>query len=151
MIMKLYFSYGSNLDLAAMQDRCPQAKVLTPGCLRGFQLAFTWYSNGWSCGVADVVENAQGEVWGLVYSITNGDLAALDRYEGYPRCYGRSLTTIASKDATLENVWVYTVQEKSDFIAPSQSYMEIIKRACVDHNFPDSYARMLDQVPVFEG
>lgn len=141
-----YFAYGSNLDVESMQDRCPHARVLSPGCLKGFRLAFTWHSTGWSCGVADVVESAQDEVWGLVYTLTPADLDALDRYEGYPRCYGRSQTTIQTGKATLENVWVYAVCEKAGFISPSRPYLNIIKLACVDYGFPDAYARMLGNI-----
>lgn len=145
----LYFAYGSNLDVDSMQDRCPQARVLGPGCLKGFRLAFTWHSTGWSCGVADVVESTpEDEVWGLVYQITTSDLDALDRYESYPRCYGRSQATIHTKDATLENVWIYTVCKKAEFISPSRRYLEIIKTACADYAFPDAYARMLKRVKI---
>jgi len=146
-----YFSYGSNLDVAAMQERCPQARVLHPGCLKGFRLAFTWHSHGWGCGVADVVESALDEVWGLVYKISVSDLDALDRYEGYPRCYGRSHATICTEGAALENVWIYTVCQKAEFVAPSRSYLDIIKRACVEYQFPDAYARMVHRIKMVEG
>lgn len=142
----LYFAYGSNLDVVSMQNRCPQARVLSPGCLKGFRLAFTWHSTGWGCGVADVVESEQDEVWGIVYSISTSDLDALDRYEGYPTCYGRSQTTIQTRDTTLDNVWVYTVCKKGDFVSPSRMYLDIMKSACTDYEFPDSYARMLELI-----
>ena len=146
-----YFAYGSNLDVDSMQERCPQANVLGPGCLQGFRLTFTWHSTGWGCGVADVVESTDDEVWGLVYSITTTDLEALDRYEGYPRCYGRSQATIQTRKATLENVWLYTVREKAEFIAPSCLYVDILKRACADYAFPAAYARMLEQIKLIKG
>ena len=146
-----YFAYGSNLDVISMLERCPKAGVLQPGCLKGFRLGFTWHSNGWGCGVADVVKSELDEVWGLVYSITDADLEALDRYEGYPKCYGRSFATIHTKDAMLEKVLIYTVCQKTEFVAPSRTYLDIIKRACVDYAFPDSYARMLKTVKIIEG
>jgi gamma-glutamylcyclotransferase len=44
--MSLYFAYGSNLDVEQMKRRCPESKVLVPGCLRGYRLDFTWRSSG---------------------------------------------------------------------------------------------------------
>lgn len=149
--MMHYFAYGSNLDVAGMQERCPHARALAPGCLKGFRLAFTWYSTGWGCGVADVVESSQDEVWGLVYTITTADLDALDRYEGYPTCYRRSQTTIHTQDDTRENVWLYTVCEKAEFASPSRLYLNIMKRACADYGFPDAYTRMLNNIKVRKG
>jgi len=134
-----------------MQDRCPKARVLGPGCLKGFRLAFTSHSTGWGCGVADVVESEQEEVWGLVYNITTSDLDALDRYEGYPTYYGRSQATIHTRNVILKNIWVYTVCEKTEFIAPSRMYLDIMKSACVEYQFPDSYARMLDRIKLQKG
>ncbi len=141
-----YFAYGSNLDVVDMKARCPQAVVLGPGCLKGFRLAFSTHSPGWGCGVADVVKSKQDEVWGLVYSITASNLDALDRYEGYPTYYGRSRATIHTGESTLQNVWVYTVCEKTECNAPSRQYLDILKRACAEYAFPDSYARMLDGI-----
>ena len=116
--MILYFAYGSNLDASHMQYRCPNAGVPNPGCLKGFRLDFTRYSPKWSCGVADVVESEGGEVWGLVYEITKSDRDALDMYEGHPKRYIRSETTIHTKEEELEKVWMYTVREKAGFPPP---------------------------------
>lgn len=149
--MMRYFAYGSNLDVVSMQDRCPQARVLGPGCLKGFRLGFTWHSTGWGCGVADVVESEQDEVWGLVFNISTSDLDALDRYEGYPTYYGRSQTMIHTGNAVLKNVWVYTVRDKTKFIAPSRMYLDIMKSACAEYEFPDSYARMLGHIKIQKG
>ena len=94
--MLKYFAYGSNLDEAQMKLRCPGLKVISPGCLRDYRLDFTHFSSGWSCGVADVVESEEGEVWGVVYEITQQNLESLDSDEGFPDFYTRFRAVIES-------------------------------------------------------
>src|SRR4030042_1135643 len=126
--MPLYFAYGSNLDAEQMKRRCPESRIITTGCLRGFCLNFTWYSSGWGGGVADVVIDPQREVWGLIYELTERDLKLLDYYEGYPKFYTRFQTSIKTSERIFNDVWVYEVVSKNAFIPPTRLYLEIIKR-----------------------
>ena len=65
--MSLYFAYGSNLDVQQMQHRCAEAvRLVAPGCLRGYTLAFNAYASSWGGGVADVVIAPQQEYLGIL-------------------------------------------------------------------------------------
>jgi hypothetical protein len=88
------------------------------------------------------------EVWGLVYELSPSDLDLLDQHEGYPRAYSRFQATISANGRSFPLVWVYSVREKGNFIPPSQVYLTILKRAAREHDFPDSYLRELDEIPV---
>ena len=81
MTRKLYFAYGSNLNLAQMKHRCPAAKVVGRKNLRGWKLVFR--------GVLDVIEDPRCTVHGGLFWITDKCEAALDRYEGFPSLYGK--------------------------------------------------------------
>lgn len=71
---RLYFAYGSNLNLAQMQRRCPGSAAVQRLTIKGWRLAFR--------GVADI-EPAEGEVvHGALYRVTPTCEATLDRYEG---------------------------------------------------------------------
>ena len=50
---KLYFAYGSNMDLNQMAFRCPDAQALETVRLEGYRLAFR--SNGGNRGVATIL------------------------------------------------------------------------------------------------
>ena len=143
----LYFAYGSNLDESRMRTRCPDVRVLSEGCLKGYRLDFTRYSSGWNCGVADVVRHEESEVWGLVYEITDSGLEALDRYEGYPDAYTRFRTVVETPAGSLQGVWVYAVRDKQAFSPPSEEYVRILRRAAVKHRFPAHYQESLKRIP----
>eukprot|EP00053_Salpingoeca_punica_P000814 m.30471 g.30471 ORF g.30471 m.30471 type:complete len:219 (+) comp10579_c0_seq1:157-813(+) len=53
----LYFAFGSNLDPVQMTHRCPSATFYCRATLPGRRLAFTLYSVGRGCGVADIVRS----------------------------------------------------------------------------------------------
>ncbi len=146
----LYFAYGSNLDLDQMKHRCPQSSLQGAARLPGYELGFTHYSPGWNGGVADIVEKEGQEVWGLVFEITETDRASLDKYEGYPDAYTRFQVAVHTDATTLQGVWVYSVVDKKDIIAPSQRYLNIIRSAARQFAFPQAYQDSLSNVMVKE-
>lgn len=143
--MPRYFAYGSNLNEPQLRRRCPGATLVTVGSLPEFRLGFTVRSTGWNAGAADVVECPGERVWGLVFDMTDQDLASLDRFEGYPDQYGRFMARIDTPQGVLEG-WVYTAASKQAFVPPSRRYVEIMKEAALRHGFPDTYVRMLEGV-----
>ena len=145
--MPLYFAYGSNLDVEQMPHRCAEAVgVVTPGCLRGYALAFTTYVSSWGGGVADVVVAPHQEVWGLVYDVSHEGLTRLDVYEEYPHLYTRFQGAIDTVQGVLTDVWIYTVVDKQEFVAPSVEYVGIIQRAARRFAFPAAYRALLDSI-----
>jgi len=145
-----YFAYGSNLSVAQMHQRCPDAVLSGFGCLRNYRLDFTHYSKGWECGVADIVRSEGENVCGLVYLISESDLASLDQYEGYPDVFDRVQETVWINETSMTGVWVYSVREKQKFIAPSVAYLRIILDAALEYSFPAQYREFLKTIPAYE-
>ena len=147
-----YFAYGSNLDLFQMKRRCPEYRLISKGSLSGHSLTFNRFSNGWGGGVADVIQDQDSKVWGLVFEISDSDLERLDRYEGYHKdqtsMYERWKAVIDTPNGQISDVWVYTVVEKQKFEPPTLEYLQIIKDAAVRWNFPKVYQQTLELVPI---
>ena len=135
-----YFAYGSNLDLAQMKIRCPSSELISKGSLSGYRLTFNRYSSGWGGGVADVIQDQDSKVWGLVFKLSNSDLKRLDSYEGcyndQTSLYERWKAVINTPKGQISDVWVYTDVEKQKFVQPTIEYLQIIKDAAVRWNFP---------------
>lgn len=79
---KLYFAYGSNINLDQMAYRCPAAQVVGPVVLEGYELLFRGNASG--NGVATIKPKEGQQVHGLLWRITPGCERSLDLYEGYP-------------------------------------------------------------------
>ena len=73
--MPLTFAYGSNMDADAMTRRCPSARLLGRAYLPRHR--FDLLPDGYATVVRDPAATAFGVLWELSF----GDFAALDRYE----------------------------------------------------------------------
>ena len=76
-----YFAYGSNMNIAQMQDRCPGITHIGGYQLDGFRLVFNYH--------ADIIPAEGCTVHGTLWLIESNYEASLDRYEGYPSYYGK--------------------------------------------------------------
>ncbi|MDC0357983.1 gamma-glutamylcyclotransferase [Oligoflexia bacterium] len=146
--MPLYFAYGSNMDLEQMQERCPASKVVSVGVLQDYRLDFTHYATRWNGGVGDVVPEGDATVWGLVFELPEEDLLRLDDFESRPHVYDRCLVNIKIESEVLKDVWVYTIQNRKPFIAPSSRYLNTIKNAAKEWEFPKVYQEFLERIEV---
>ena len=130
-----------------MKRRCPSSELISTGSLPNYRLTFNKFSSGWSGGVADVIQDQDSKVWGLVFKISDTDLERLDRYEGYHKdqtsLYERCKAIIDTPNGQIYDVWVYTVVEKQKFVQPTSEYLQIIKDAAVKWNFSKIYQETL--------
>ncbi len=140
MEQRLYFAYGSNINLEQMAQRCPNAVPVMPVVLRGHALAFRGHG-----GVATVLPKAGSSVPGLLWDLTPECERALDRYEGYPSLYGKHSMVVAdTKTNTGYRVMVYVMTPKNAEIAadPSRWYFSGILQGYKQNG--------LDPRPLFE-
>lgn len=77
--MRYYFAYGSNMSPIQMQNRCPGAKALGPGILRGWEFRIT------TRGTANIVPRSKGVVHGVIWKCGSSHIGILDRFEGISR------------------------------------------------------------------
>ena len=77
--MNLYAAYGSNLNKAQMQKRCPNSKPFCAIVLDEFRLVFK--------GVANIEKNKSYKIFLGIYKISQECEIALDHYEGFPNIY----------------------------------------------------------------
>lgn len=134
------------MNFTQMRKRCPGAKLLGAARLPGYRLGFTFFSPGFNCGTADILANPAGEVWGVLYSLSRGDLAALDAFEGHPEAYRRRRVTVDLEGAPLAGVLCYEVAEKAGFVKPSSAYLGVMLRAAASYGFPAGYRTELARI-----
>lgn len=115
---RLYFAYGSNINLTQMEYRCPDATPLMPVMLHGYELTFR------GGGVATVIPKKDAVVPGLLWSITPKCEKSLDHYEGFPNFYHKA--DIAVSDPETGKIYypmMYEMDERyCDPALPSFSY-----------------------------
>ena len=82
--MGLYAAYGSNMDPAQMQRRCPSSPFLGTGWVRGWRLTFGAEEYGWEGALATLVpiDDDSPGVFVALYDLTPADEQTLDAWEG---------------------------------------------------------------------
>lgn len=130
-----YFAYGSNLCAQQMARRCPEASDPRPATLADHD----WLIN--QRGVATVEPFPGSRVHGVVWRVSDRDLAALDSAEGVPVRYRRDRLTIDTSDGS-SPAWVY-IDHRVQTGAPRDGYLERIIGAAVQHGLPPAWIEFL--------
>ena len=127
---KYYLAYGSNLNIAQMQFRCPDAVVAGTAVIPDYELLF----KGSLTGAYLTIEPRQGaHVPVGVWEVSLADELKLDRYEGFPNFYYKKDIRLPVKDihtgkTKLHDAFVYIMHEDRRLGIPTHSYM----RTCLD-------------------
>ena len=131
-----YIAYGSNLNLKQMQFRCPDAKLVATGFLKGYELLFRGNDGNCFCTIERCV-NSKVPIG--IFKITERCKMSLDRYEGYPRHY--RLNHIKPSEILLsqgdlkdcKELFVYIMNKYNGELGrPSSHYYEVCLRGYHD-------------------
>lgn len=124
-----YFAYGSNMNLGQMAYRCPDAEVIGTVRLEGYRLSF---AGGGDRGVATILPCPGSHVDGVLWEISKRDELQLDRYEGFPRLYGKETVTVEDQEGRKHDVMAYTMNApyRDEQALPSMSYLYGIMTGC---------------------
>lgn len=124
--IRYYLAYGSNLNIAQMQHRCPDAYVVGTAELSGWRLMY----KGSRSGNYLTIERAEGyTVPAAVWAVSERDERNLDRYEGFPTFYYKKELSVTMREAESRNmrsveVFVYIMHEDRSPGCPAREYVE---------------------------
>ncbi|MBV9516030.1 MAG: poly-gamma-glutamate hydrolase family protein [Mycobacteriaceae bacterium] len=118
-----------------MARRCPDAANPRPATLAEHD----WLIN--ERGVATVERFAGIHVHGVVWEVSDRDLAALDSAEGVPVRYRRQRLTVHTVDGP-SDAWVY-VDHRVQTGAPRPGYLERIIDGAIHHRLPPRWIEFL--------
>ena len=141
---RFYFAYGSNLDAAQMERRCPGSQYRGKAFLPKHRMAFTHPSTTWGGGSADIIddEGASG-VWGAVYELTADDWQRLAEAEG--AAYKRIKITVHEagvEDCPLD-CQAFRVVDPTGPHLPSKTYHDKIVRGALARGLPAGWITWL--------
>ncbi len=132
---KIYAAYGSNLNHVQMRERCPEAKYLGSAMLKNQNLLF--------CGQPDhsfatIKTMAGKEVPIGLWEISARDEKSLDRYEGYPHFYHKTVLPV-TLDGEEVHAMVYIMDLAMPAGLPSTMYYDIVEKGYRDCGLNTAY------------
>jgi len=133
---KIYAAYGSNLHIHQMRRRCPDAYVIGQGYIDDYELEFR--------GVATIKPSPGQKVPVVLWSISQKDEVALDRYEGVASGLYRKETLevimeLGKKGSSQQfkkvaaMVYILNVNESKPIAPPSSYYYNVIREGYMHH------------------
>lgn len=133
----LYFAYGSNMNVPQMHARVPGSRLVGTGLLGGHEFLYSGFSHTWGGAVANVRPRRGSEVFGVLYELPAGGLAALDRFEGYPSAYQRKTAAIeivtGTENGQKRRAVLYFKRETRPLAPPAPEYVALIHAALRRH------------------
>ena len=117
-----YLAYGSNMDTARMKARCPGARLVGVARLCGYRLVERLYAD---------IEPAEGRsVRGVLWSVTEADVASLDRHEGVAAgVYRRGVYTVEFAGRTL-GAYCYEMTDRTRLVRDGAAYPPWYEAVC---------------------
>ena len=138
----LVFAYGSNMHPERMLERVPGAVARGRGRLRGRRFVVNKRGRDGSAK-ANLADDADGLVWGVLWELTREEVAALDRHEGG---YERQQVSIETDEGvvtaeTYVSDWITEAPRAHDW------YLTHIVRGARAFGFPEDYVAWLADHP----
>ena len=131
---QLYIAYGSNLNIAQMEYRCPDAKVVAKSWLHGYQLVFQGYPVG---AHANVIPAEGHDVPVVIWEISPSDELNLDRYEGVKGGYYTKEYMTIECNGEMKEALIYIMAPRPYGI-PDDYYLGVIAQGYKDFTLPVS-------------
>lgn len=130
--MPLYFAYGANMDVAAMETRCPASRPLGTARLMRHRIAIMRE------GYATVLRDPQALVHGVLWDLAVADVPALDKYEAVAQGLYAKITQGVVTGAGARRALVY-VGANAGPGRPKPGYLEGILASAEAWNLPAGY------------
>jgi gamma-glutamylcyclotransferase (GGCT)/AIG2-like uncharacterized protein YtfP len=139
-----YFAYGSNMSGSVMQAACAEHRFLGPARLPGYRFAFMRRSVRTGTGVADILPDAHGSVWGALYELERDQLGPLDRKETLGSAYEHLDVVVLTDNGDSHHAMAYSVIAKEPVeVCPSHAYVQGLIQGARERSLPQDYVASL--------
>jgi gamma-glutamylcyclotransferase (GGCT)/AIG2-like uncharacterized protein YtfP len=139
-----YFAYGSNMAGAVMEAACAEHRFLGPAQLTGYRFAFMRRSVRTGTGVADIIPDPSGSVWGALYELERERLGELDGKEALGSAYEHLDVVVLTSDGASHSAMAYSVIAKEPVeVCPSLAYVQGLVQGARERSLPEDYVASL--------
>ena len=144
-----YFAYGSNLSIDRKQDRTGAIRRTERVRLAGYRLTFNKRSNKGDQVYANIIPDAESEVWGVAYCCNPDAFSKLDHCEGVSGGHYRRVSLqVEARNGTTFTATTYIAGD--DHIveeqAPRDGYLQLIVDGAREHKLPADYITMIKDI-----
>jgi hypothetical protein len=143
-VADLYFAYGSNMSSARIGARLTAPVYVCTARITGYRLAFNKPGRD-GTGKANLVPDAEGVAWGVVWRIAVQDWPRLD---GFEPGYARRACVVEGPEGDTRRVHVYLHAERGPDVPPHAWYVQHVIDGAREHGLPEVYVESIARVHV---
>jgi gamma-glutamylcyclotransferase (GGCT)/AIG2-like uncharacterized protein YtfP len=141
-----YFAYGSNMNTKVLRKLFNGDSLECLGCYKLNDYKFLYnrapFTNQGFTG-GNIQYEPGCAVYGVVWKISEGELAILDQFENSPKVYRRSVLEVVrpdnSQDVCQAEVYVANPNYISPICRPRPFYVNIVTEGAKEHHLPPDY------------
>lgn len=142
-----YFGYGTLLGTEAMRDYCPSAEPVAVANYPGHQLEFRQYSDDPERSGCHVNAADDLDMYGVVYSLTDEDMATLDDLSGVGNGWFRRIPiTVTTDDGQEIATTTYELVAPGPHQTPPAPYRGLVRTGAHSAGLPAAYVARLVQL-----
>ena len=143
----IYFGYGSNLLAARIERRLGPCERLGAASVAGYVLRFH-KRGGDGSGKCDAFRTGKpgDRLWGALFRLGEGQLAALDRIEG-PGYERRTVEVLLGERALEADLYAAKPEALAPGLPPFDWYKEIVLAGARENGLPRGCLDALEAVP----
>jgi len=144
--MAFFFAYGDRMNEEKMIGEKPNARLIGPGRLDGYRLAFNVISRGWGGGAANAVPDPRSSVWGILWELDEGDLQGLEPINrgGMP-AEDRVLDVDVQGPDGVVLARTFAVESRESFVRPTDRYFDMLRATAVLQGLPEDALAAIDR------
>jgi hypothetical protein len=144
--MAFFFAYGDRMNEEKMIGEKPRARLVGPGRLDGYRLAFNVISRGWGGGAANAVRDQRASLWGILWELDEADLDGLEPINrgGMP-AEDRVLTVDVEGPEGVVQARTFAVDSNEAFVRPTDRYFDMLRATMVIHGLPEDAIAAIDR------
>ncbi|MGE0323404.1 MAG: gamma-glutamylcyclotransferase family protein [Polyangiaceae bacterium] len=139
-----YFAFGANMASRVVRTRRRVNPSRAEAArLPGYRLVFE--DRGIPLlepAFASIREDANSEVWGVLYHFSADEFACLDRFEG-PN-YRLIEVEVEGRSSGTQDAFAYVACRVVKGKRPSRRYLELLREGAVEHDLPSGYLAELE-------
>ncbi|MEM6989247.1 MAG: gamma-glutamylcyclotransferase family protein [Myxococcota bacterium] len=134
--MTLYFAYGSNMSSARLRARVGAVDVEGRAFVVGHEHQFSKAGSD-GTGKGHIAPHPSRSVHGVVYALTDEQLARLAQFEGG---YAATSLPVSVATGTIVTATTFVALRPCDAPPPSPAYLDHYRRGFLEHAIPRAYA-----------
>jgi AIG2-like family len=144
--MAFYFAYGDRMNAEKMAGSTPGARLVGPGRVDGYRLAFNVHSRAWGGGAANAMPDPRSSLWGVLWELDDQELEELEPINrGGVATDDRVLDVDVEGPEGVVRARTFAVESHEAIVRPTDRYFEMLRATALAQGLPEDAIAALDR------